>query len=402
MAESSKNNKYLQNQNLSVVNKRRKISDDIINKNQNSIIGIQSDVYQPCSLASLINNPDDIESSSAAPTNAIYTMNYNKIKMPLPNPAEHRQKEFKINPDGIVALLPAVSTQAKYMRNYRAKKKEKMLKNNCNRLEIIDKRLMNFIGQNACISVYSFDYQSLQPYAKDFPDDIFDTTKILMFFETRQHNNDNINKYDKKSFRCVIKFKRPDVQETGVSIFHDKHELTPKKLINPSTEMAVGDARHIKTGHSNVGDHCLAECITSHNRIIIMVSINIYPDQEIAHIIKFIHKSLLAYCDRGAALYGGNENEYAMVLSGDFKVDFSSPDSEPLVAFLRDEFHLEMNNDPSRTTTKSGTTNDIIFTRYLNNVQPKNYVSYFSYNKPAISSIPIEPSENKSLAITEI
>jgi hypothetical protein len=44
-----------------------------------------------------------------------------------------------------------------------------------------------------------------------------------------------------------------------------------------------------------------------------------------------------------------------------------------------------MNNDPMTPVTRSETTNDAIFTRYLPNVQSRTYISYFSYHRPIIS-----------------
>jgi len=60
-----------------------------------------------------------------------------------------------------------------------------------------------------------------------------------------------------------------------------------------------------------------------------------------------------------------------------------------------------MNNNPTIPTTRSGTTIDAIFTRYLNNVQSQNYISYFSYHKPIITVVPIEP-QNPEAKIQEI
>lgn len=57
-----------------------------------------------------------------------------------------------------------------------------------------------------------------------------------------------------------------------------------------------------------------------------------------------------------------------MVLSGDFNVNFASPESEPFITMLREKFNLKMNNDRSISTTESGTTLDVVFTRYLDNV----------------------------------
>jgi len=60
-----------------------------------------------------------------------------------------------------------------------------------------------------------------------------------------------------------------------------------------------------------------------------------------------------------------------------------------------------MNDDPTIPTTKSGTTIDGIFTRYLQDVQSQNYITYFSYHKPIITVVPMEP-QNSSVQIQEV
>ncbi|KAL4136243.1 hypothetical protein QTP88_007794 [Uroleucon formosanum] len=94
-----------------------------------------------------------------------------------------------------------------------------------------------------------------------------------------------------------------------------------------------------------------------------MVAIYISPNQKMANIIQFINKAFLVYSHEGAALYGGDEDTYAMIMSGDFNFNFASSDSAPLVTLLRDKFSLQLNNDLTISTTKSGTTIDPIFTQ---------------------------------------
>ncbi|KAF0702005.1 Uncharacterized protein FWK35_00038968, partial [Aphis craccivora] len=72
-------------------------------------------------------------------------------------------------------------------------------------------------------------------------------------------------------------------------------------------------------------------------------------------------------------------------------------DSVPLVTLLRDKFRLQLNNDPTISTTKSGTRIDAIFMRYTDNVQLQMYVSYFSYYVKIIATISIEQNHNQSV-----
>jgi len=90
---------------------------------------------------------------------------------------------------------------------------------------------------------------------------------------------------------------------------------------------------------------------------------------------------------RGVELLGRREDKLPMILSGDFNFNFASDRSEPLTQFLHEHLNLSMNNNPKTPTTRSGTTIDTIFTRYLHNVQSKTYITYFSYHNPIVSLI---------------
>jgi hypothetical protein len=54
------------------------------------------------------------------------------------------------------------------------------------------------------------------------------------------------------------------------------------------------------------------------------------------------------------------------------------------------------------TPTKSRTTIDAIFIRYLPNVQSRTYISYFSYHRPIISTFPKEISTDEYMEIDKL
>lgn len=121
-------------------------------------------------------------------------------------------------------------------------------------------------------------------------------------------------------------------------------------------------------------------------------------------IINFLHHSLLSYTSGGASLLGNNNDKIPMILSGDFNINFASEKSLKLIEFLKDKLNLSMKNNPQTSTTRSGTTIDGVFTRLLNFVECKQYISYFSYHKPLITQIynnDINDSNN-SITINEI
>lgn len=53
-------------------------------------------------------------------------------------------------------------------------------------------------------------------------------------------------------------------------------------------------------------------------------------------------------------------------------------------------------------TTRSRTTIDAIFIRYLTNVQSRTYISYFSYHRPIISTFPNEISTEEYMEIDKL
>lgn len=104
----------------------------------------------------------------------------------------------------------------------------------------------------------------------------------------------------------------------------------------------------------------------------------------------FLGKSLLPLTLAGTHALAevlGKPVDYAelpVILAGDFNVNFSQPEFQPLLQFLEEKYSFEMiigRNDP---TTKGGTTIDAVFARNLNYVHLKHFVSYFSYHNPIV------------------
>ncbi|PRD20519.1 UNVERIFIED_CONTAM: hypothetical protein NCL1_54356 [Trichonephila clavipes] len=70
---------------------------------------------------------------------------------------------------------------------------------------------------------------------------------------------------------------------------------------------------------SCIGEICAAQYRAQNGKIILMVTIYISRDQSVEKIIEFIHKNLVAYTEAGPTLL----NKLPIILTGDFKVDFS-------------------------------------------------------------------------------
>lgn len=56
----------------------------------------------------------------------------------------------------------------------------------------------------------------------------------------------------------------------------------------------------------------------------------------------------------------------------------------PIIEFLRTQLQQEINNNPNESTTKYI---DAVFSRHIDKIMSKIYVSYFYYYKPIISFI---------------
>ncbi|GFW88852.1 uncharacterized protein TNCV_2682861 [Trichonephila clavipes] len=94
----------------------------------------------------------------------------------------------------------------------------------------------------------------------------------------------------------------------------------------------------------DIGDICVAECIFENGKTVISVAVYISPNKMVQKIKDYLHFVLLPYTEDGSALLKTN---YPMIWSGDFNVNFSLPEVEPLIAFLTHELKLEMNTKKS-------------------------------------------------------
>jgi len=129
---------------------------------------------------------------------------------------------------------------------------------------------------------------------------------------------------------------------------------------------------------------------------IVIEAIYILPNQNLEDIVYFIQRSLPVYSHTSVNALGRGENKIPMILGEDFNVNFGSNDSLPMINFLRKSFGLLSNNNPKES--KSGTTKDAIFTRYLENIESRtHYISYISHHQPIVSTLAIEPPNDDSV-----
>ncbi|KAK0160260.1 hypothetical protein PV328_007688 [Microctonus aethiopoides] len=79
--------------------------------------------------------------------------------------------------------------------------------------------------------------------------------------------------------------------------------------------------------------------------------------------------------------------EQPVILAGDFNVNFSLPEAEPLLKFLDENFSLEMINGKHDPKTNGGTVIDAIFARDLPSIDIKHRISSFSFHNPIVNII---------------
>ncbi|GFX29400.1 ATP-dependent DNA helicase [Trichonephila clavipes] len=188
------------------------------------------------------------------------------------------------------------------------------------------------------------------------------------------------------NFNCIVKYKRPNTRAGGVVIYQNSSDAV--NIIAPSIDCSVSQSDIYCTIQSSVRDLCLAECIIDNGQKMIIIAVYITPTKGLDDIIEFLHRSLLPYTStsRCSALLNKNYDKIPMILSEDFNVNFALDKSLQLIEFFKDNFALSLQNNRI-STTKSNTTIDAVFSRYLNDIECKTYISYFSYHKPLITKV---------------
>ena len=104
----------------------------------------------------------------------------------------------------------------------------------------------------------------------------------------------------------------------------------------------------------------------------------------------------MPYTKGGAKILNKNYHEIPMIIAGDFNVNFANEESLLLIDFFRNVLNLEIATDTNIGTTRHGTTIDAVFSRFIDNLSTKIYISHFSYHKPIVTVIKNTVSINDS------
>lgn len=251
-----------------------------------------------------------------------------------------------------------------------------------NRLRTIGSTLLDFITRRKGLSVYSLNCQSLRAHALDLNDCVLKHSNILMLSETHMTNEEQ--DIDLPNFNCIVKYKRPTFPAAGVAIYQNTADST--NIVSNFMDIHLRNTETYGFSKSEIGEICIAQCVTEDRMEILLVAIYISPKKSVKEVISFLHRNLLMYTKGGSELLGLMLHEMPMILSGDFNINFASPtESVTLVDFLKEKLNLTMSNDPTQSTTRHGTTIDAVFTRFLDKFESRTFISYFSYHEPIIS-----------------
>lgn len=80
---------------------------------------------------------------------------------------------------------------------------------------------------------------------------------------------------------------------------------------------------------------------------------------------------------------------------GDFNVNFSLPEAEPLLKFLKDKCTLDVINGRN-DLTKGKITIDVVFARNIAKIEIKHFISYFIYHNPIVNIIDVNIPSSKN------
>lgn len=260
-----------------------------------------------------------------------------------------------------------------------------------NQLVTIGNQLNDFMEIRKGLSVFTLNCQSLKAHACDLNDSIAQNSTILVLSETWANTEDRV---DVPNFDCIVKFKRRDRRAGGVAIYHKSSDKTV--AMTPHLSISIAQMDSISLNTSSVGEVCATRCKVETGQIILIVAVYISPNQKLSDIMGFIHEALIVYTPEVAATLRKNWGELPMIMSGDFNVNLAKPEAQPLIDFLQDKFQLTLNSDRMISTTRSGTTIDAVFCRYLDGLKSRTYITYFSYHKPLVSVIDFDESMVKS------
>lgn len=307
-----------------------------------------------------------------------------------------------------VALSRATSLQGLFITNqdkdhtfyHHRGKENKELSNEFKRLErhplqTIGDTCRDFLDQSTqtddptLLSLGTFNTQSLKAHLLDITTDfVLPRCKLLSISETWVENDHEI---EIPGFHTISRFKRNTVRAAGVMICENMThsnalQSTEHDLLKfDESEMKV---KRIATSHDGVGDICSIETTINGKRAL-LVSVYISPNTPLKEIRSFFILNLLAYSPKLKGLFEDLEKfryyEIPIILSGDLNLDLCSPNGAEFIEFMNTELGLQLSNDSSISTSRHSTCIDAVFSRHIDHLETRHYISYFSTHRPLLS-----------------
>jgi hypothetical protein len=137
------------------------------------------------------------------------------------------------------------------------------------------------------------------------------------------------------------------------------------------------------------GDVRAAECLLNGQKVLV-VTVYVSPNTPSDDLKWLKFPNLAGYspkvCKMFKFLARRGCEDMSVILVGDCNVNVKDNYNVELVEFMKDTFELDVFSDLSQGMTRSNSCIDMVFGRNVDNLSCMNYVLYFSYHRPILST----------------
>lgn len=259
-----------------------------------------------------------------------------------------------------------------------------------NKLRTVVDDVTDFLFPSS-LSIYTFNVQRLETHLYDLQaDPVITCCDFLLLSETWIGNSQAVAV---EGFKVVNQFKRDPVEAGGCAIYRNEKMADRNKA--HAYELYKYDHTEVKrldTRHDDVGDICTAR-VEINGLETLLVAVYVSPKATTDQLHKFLTFNLMAYSPKLKGLFDHVDEErlyeLPIIVGGDFNTILEAEDKfgKNIVTFMKQNFDLDLTNNPAVATTRGGTCIDGVFSRYVPNIHTRDYVSYFSYHKPLVTSV---------------
>ncbi|GFU32636.1 uncharacterized protein TNCV_4876801 [Trichonephila clavipes] len=104
-------------------------------------------------------------------------------------------------------------------------------------------------------------------------------------------------------------------------------------VVTPHMDIIYRQTSGLGMASQDIGHLFVAGCIFENEQTVISMAVYSSPNHKVQKTKNLLHFVLLPYTEDGSALLKTNYYSLPVILSGDFNVNFSLPEVEPLIAF---------------------------------------------------------------------